>query len=117
MRSCLVLALCVTGFVCSSAGIASPVLNKVDARQEVLTIARQRLSPSAKQNGADAILSLDHADKTSFYFNAHATRPCLPGQETCSSLMGHFRIDRQSRAVFDEDVEPENVGFLSMPAR
>ena len=107
MRSVLLLSLTAAGCVGGLAAIALPTLTKIDARQEVLAVARQRLSHSANQNGSGAVLRLDHADKTSFYFNAYATRPCLPGQAICSSLIGHFRVDRQSRAVFDEDVEPE----------
>lgn len=87
-------------------------MNKADAHREVLAVARDRLSPSAKQRGSDVNVRLDHADHASFFFDAHATHPCLPGQDVCSSLIGHFRVDRQSGGVFDEDAEPERpIGF------
>jgi hypothetical protein len=107
MRSCLLLGLCVAGLAYLSEAAAATAINTADARQKVLAVARQRLSLSADKNGSDASLRLDHADKTGFFFAAHATHPCLSGQDVCSSLIGHFRVDRQSGAVFDEDVQPE----------
>jgi hypothetical protein len=107
MRSHLLVGLCVAEFFCSCCAAASPAFNEGEARQEVLAVARQRLRQSANQNGSDVALRLNHADKSSFFFDVHATRPCLPGQDVCSSLIGHFRVDRQTRAVFDEDAEPE----------
>ena len=102
-----VLILFAAGLACASGALAAPVMDKTNARREVLTVARERLSHSANRNGSDAVIRLERASKTSFFFDAHATRPCLPGQDVCSSLIGHFRVDRQSGAVFDEDVEPE----------
>ena len=107
IRSRLLLALCVTELVWSSGATASPPLKKSEARQEVLAVAQQRLNHSTNQNRSGAAVRLEHADKTGFFFDAHATRPCLPGQDVCSSLIGHFRVDRQCGAVFDKDVEPE----------
>lgn len=95
------------GIVCSSSALANHHISEKMAHQEVLAIARQRLSHSVNPNKADANVRLDHADRTSFFFDAHATRPCLPGQNVCSSLIGHFRVDRQSGGIFDDDVAPQ----------
>lgn len=107
MRSGLLLGLCIAGSVSATDAIALPALNKNDARQKALAVARHRISHSDYRYRSDAAVKLDHADRTSFFFDAHATRPCRPGQAVCSSLLGHFRVDRDSGAVFDEDVEPE----------
>ena len=107
MRVNLFSGLCVVGIFASSASLAIPIVNRGKAHEEVMAIARERLTHSANQNGSDAKVRLYQTDHRSFFFAAHATRPCLPGQEVCSSLIGHFRVDRQSGAVFDDDAEPE----------
>ena len=108
MRRRFFLGLCAAGTVCSSGVLAAPLISEGMARQEVLVLARQRLNHSANPNKSDANVRLDHADHASFFFVAHATRPCLPGQDVCSSLLGHFRVVRQSGAIFDEDAAPQN---------
>lgn len=92
---------------CASGALAAPPMDEASARREVRTVAYQRLSHAANRNASNAVIRLDRADKTSFFFDAHASRPCLPSQDVCSSLIGHFRVDRRSGVVFDEDVEPE----------
>jgi hypothetical protein len=124
MRRRFFLGLCAVGIVYSSGVLATPLLSEGMARQEVLVLARQRLNHSANPNKSDANVRLDHADHASFFFVAHATRPCLPGQDVCSSLLGHFRVDRQSGAIFDEDTTPQNdpsaptfIAHHTMPPR
>jgi len=108
MRRRFFRGLCVAGFIYSSSALAAPNISKDMARQEVSAVARQRLSDSAKSNNPGVNVRLVHADHVSFSFVAHATRPCLPGQDVCSSLLGHFRVDRQNGAIVDEDAEPQN---------
>ena len=124
MRRRFFFGLCAAGIVYSSGVIAAPLISERMARQEVLALARQRLSHSANPNESDAKVRLVHADHTSFFFVAHATRPCLPGQDVCSSLLGYFRVDRQSDAILDEDAAPQNdhsvptfIAHHAMPPR
>ncbi len=95
-----------TGF-CSSAALAGQRISEQAAHQKVVTAARQRLIQSHHWPRSDANVLLDHADNDSFFFDANATNPCEPGQDVCSSLLGHFRVDRRSGALFDIDMEPE----------
>lgn len=97
------------GIACSSGAFAAPVITEGKAHQEVLAVALQRLNHSANPNRSNAKVRLDHVDPASFFFAAHATRPCQPSQDVCSSLLGHFRVDRHTGAVFDEDVEPASL--------
>lgn len=108
MRRRFFFGLCAVGTVCSSGVLAAPLVSERMARQEVLALARQRLNHSANPNKSDVKVRLVHADHASFSFVAHATRPCLPGQDVCSSLLGHFRVDRQSDAILDEDAAPQD---------
>jgi hypothetical protein len=108
MRRRFFFGLCAVGTVCCSGVLAAPLVSERMARQEVLALARQRLNDSANPNKSDAKVRLVHADHASFSFVAHATRPCLPGQGVCSSLLGHFRVDRQSDAILDEDAAPQD---------
>ena len=124
MRRRFFLGLCAVGIVYSSGVLATPLISEGMARQEVLVLARQRLNHSANPNKSDANVRLDHADHASFLLVAYATRPCLPEQNVCSSLLGHFRVDRQSGAIFDEDAAPRNdpsaptfIAHHTMPPR
>lgn len=103
----LFFGLCAINIVFSQGVLADSLMQEGKAHQEVLAVARHRLSRSASRNKSDVSVRLDHADHASFFFEAQATHPCLPGQDVCSSLLGHFRVDRQSGSVFDIDGEPE----------
>lgn len=124
MRGRFFLGLCAVGIVSSSGVQAAPLISEGMARQEVLVLVRQRLNGSPNPNNSDANIRLDHADHASFFFVAHATRPCLPGQDVCSSLLGYFRVDRQNGAIIDEDAAPQNddsaptfIAHHTMPPR
>lgn len=86
---------------------SASLIGEPEAKQLALTVARARLARGAKANRSDAAVDQTGRSKTSLYYTASATNPCLPGQAVCSSLLGHFRVERTTGQVFDEDIEPE----------
>lgn len=89
----------VTGVASSTSPTAGP--HRVDAREAVRLV---RVAAAARR--AD-VIRLGAEDDRSFTFSVHAADGCSGGQAVCSTLIGHFRVDKATGTVTDADREPD----------
>lgn len=80
------------------------------AAQLVIQIAADQRSggnANANANAKSNNVRLEGQDGQNFSFSVHSASGCLPGQPVCSTLIGHFRVDKEHGTIFDADRHPD----------
>lgn len=96
-----------TGAVLSQLPAAAS--HRVDAREAgrlVRTAAAARRAGGIAPRVRPDVIRLEVQDDRSFTFSVHAADGCPRIQPVCSTLVGHFRVDKATGTITDADREP-----------
>ncbi len=91
--------------IAMTVALCSPGAVRLRDAQALALAATPMLTAEARARGSMPYVAWSGRTSYGWSFELRATHPCRPGQAVCSSLVGHYSVDKRSLRVQEDDLD------------